>query len=78
MKDNSGPAFPFIENDQLGQSVNLGMTKRELIAMHVMAEMMGAHDSDGNWTAQGCEREAAQSARMAADALIEELTSETK
>lgn len=71
--DNSGLAFPFIENDQLGQSVNLGMTKRELIAMHVLAEMMGAHDSSGNWTSQGCERGAAQSARMAADALLAEL-----
>lgn len=82
MKDNSGPAFPtldcFVDPDGKNPvyAHDFGMTKRELIAMHVMAEMMGAHDADGNWTAQGCELEAARSAKTAANALLAELAKE--
>lgn len=70
MKDTSGPAFP---NWSLQGGWQTGMTKREVIAMHVMAELMGAHDSDGRWMSMGCEKEAAESARKSADALLAEL-----
>ena len=68
-KDQSEPAFPVIA----GTYVREGMTKREVIAMHVMAELMGAVDSDGGWMSVGFEKEAAESARKSADALLAEL-----
>lgn len=73
MKDLSGPAFPLVATNSNKVESAQGMTKRELIAMHVMAELMGAHDSAGTWTAVGYEDKVAESARKSADALLAEL-----
>lgn len=69
MKDNSGPAFPHLDRHYTGNGVVAvpGMTKRELIAMHLMSDAPGnryEHAENAKW------------AKDAADALLAELAKE--
>lgn len=74
-KDLSGPAFPGVEYsfyDGMPQvsGYYVGMTKREVIAMHAMAGLLASNSQAADWM------EPKQSAEMAveyADALLAEL-----
>lgn len=75
-KDNSGPAFPGVEYsyyDGQPQICNdfVGMTKRELIAMHVLAGIRAGEGAPlySSW-------QVAELARKDADALLAELAKE--
>lgn len=67
------PEYTFYNGVEAIGCQHFGLTKRETIAMHVMASMMGSFDSEGNWMSSGCEKEAAEHAVKAADAILEAL-----
>ena len=82
MKDKSGPAFPgqpayvttWENNVEVTKAINNdGMTRRDLIAMHVMSDLMVVKGLDGLLMFTGYERDAARIAKEAAEALLEVL-----
>jgi hypothetical protein len=81
MKNADLPAMPnpvevlydTINNDSAGYGkASIGLTKREMFAMHAMASWVNHHGSAGGYGFN--EKEAARSAVECADALLEELS----
>ena len=73
MKNADKPAMPIID-DEIStheKEIHLGLTKREMFAMHVMAPWVNHHGSAGGYGFS--ENEAARLAVECADALLEEL-----
>ncbi|AUR98042.1 hypothetical protein NVP1246O_35 [Vibrio phage 1.246.O._10N.261.54.E10] len=79
MKNSDSPAMP-IENYQLAKSIktdgrNLfaGLTKREMIAMHVMSSAIGGIMANSDPSAKTTPKETSELAVAYADALLAEL-----
>lgn len=73
MKNSDLPAMPIID-DEIStheKEIHLGLTKREMFAMHAMASWVNHHGSAGDYSFSG--NKAARLAIECADALLEEL-----
>ena len=70
---NNADQKAFGSTYQVGEilTVEGGLTKREIFAMHFHAALLTATDADGGWSGQGVG--AAKSAVAEADALLKEL-----
>lgn len=73
MRNADSPSMPIID-DEIStheKEIHLGLTKREMFAMHAMASWINHHGSAGGYGFS--EKEAAKNAVECADALLEEL-----